>query len=70
WAHQPRSMGAWSEEGPETNHDTPEMRAVIAGDGPILFAGQHLSPIGSWMEAAVRSSHHTLAGLYARVGAA
>lgn len=70
WAHQPRSMGAWSEESPGTNHDTPEMRAAIAGDGPILFAGQHLSPIGSWMEAAVRSSHHTLAGLYARVAAA
>lgn len=70
WAHQPRSLGAWSEESGEIDHDTPEMRAAIAGDGPILFAGQHLSPIGSWMEAAVRSAHHTLAGLYARAGAA
>lgn len=70
WAHVPHSMGAWASEDPGTNYHTPEMRAVLAGDGPIQFAGQHLSPIGAWMEAAIRSAHHALEGIYAQAKAA
>ncbi len=68
WKRIPFSEGAWAEE----NHDDnkPDMNLVpgiLKGDGPILFAGQHLSPVGSWMEGAVRSAHYTLEQLYDRV---
>ncbi|MBI1401301.1 FAD-dependent oxidoreductase [Hyphomonas sp.] len=70
WAHVPHSMGAWATESPDTDHNTPEIRAVLEGDGPIAFAGQHLSPLGAWMEAAIRSAHHAIAGIYARASTA
>lgn len=69
WAHVPHTMGAWSEEsypGHPVDHDTPEIHAVQKGDGPIVFAGQHLSPIGAWMEAAVRSAHHAVGQIHER----
>lgn len=70
WAHVPHSLGAWATEGPEGGPVTPEIRAAIDGDGAILFAGQHLSPIGAWMEAAIRSAHVAIEGVYTRVGSA
>ncbi|MGB3626153.1 MAG: FAD-dependent oxidoreductase, partial [Henriciella sp.] len=72
WGHVPYTMGAWAHEsfgGPPVDHDTPETRAVQAGDGPIVFAGQHLSPIGAWMEAAVRSAHHAVGQIHERTRA-
>lgn len=70
WKHIPHSLGSWAAEGPDIQHDTAEMRAVLAGDGPIVFTGQHLSPIGAWMEAALRASHLALEQVYARARAA
>ncbi len=69
WKHVPYSMGAWSAEGPGVHHDTPEIKAILEGDGPIVFAGQHLSPIGAWMEAAIRSAHQAVGLIYSRVKA-
>ncbi len=66
WLHVPHSKGAWAAEGPHVTHDEGQMKAILAGDGPIFFAGQHLSPIGAWMEAAVRTAHAALERLYAR----
>ena len=69
WEHIPHSLGSWAAEGPHIDHDTAGMRAVLAGDGPIVFAGQHLSPIGAWMEAAIRSSHLAIEHVHARARA-
>ncbi|WP_169711733.1 flavin monoamine oxidase family protein [Henriciella litoralis] len=73
WKHVPHSKGAWAHEswGPDdpVEHDTPEIRAVQAGDGPVVFAGQHLSPIGAWMEAAVRSAHVAVGQIHERTRA-
>ena len=72
WAHVPYTMGAWTEEsypGHPVNHDTPEIHAVQKGDGPFVFAGQHLSPIGAWMEAAVRSAHYAIGQIHERTRA-
>ncbi|HPE47363.1 MAG TPA: FAD-dependent oxidoreductase [Hyphomonas sp.] len=67
WKKIPYSEGAWSEE--NEGDDRPDMKLVpgiLAGDGPVFFAGQHLSPVGAWMEGAVRSAHYTLERLYDR----
>ncbi|RIJ14461.1 FAD-dependent oxidoreductase [Henriciella mobilis] len=72
WGRVPYTMGAWAHEafgGPPVDHDTPEVRAVQAGDGPIVFAGQHLSPIGAWMEAAVRTAHNAVGQIHERTRA-
>jgi len=68
WAHIPHSMGAWAAEGSDIDHDIDVLSAVIAGDGPLQFAGQHLSPLGAWMEAAVRSSHVAIKNIYEHSG--
>lgn len=69
WAHVPYSMGAWASESGEDHPSTAQVDAVMGGDGPIVFAGQHLSPIGAWMEAAIRSSHHAIAQVHERTRA-
>jgi monoamine oxidase len=62
-------MGAWASEN-ESDHPSKEsIDAVMEGDGPVVFAGQHLSPIGAWMEAAIRSSHHAVAQVHERTRA-
>lgn len=66
WGKVPYSMGAWAAEGPHVKHDTPGVRAVVEGDGPVVFAGQHLSPMGAWMESAVRSAHYAIGQIYDR----
>ncbi|HRX75314.1 MAG TPA: FAD-dependent oxidoreductase, partial [Hyphomonas sp.] len=68
WKQVPYSEGAWAEEVPDDNKpDMSLVPGILAGDGPIFFAGQHLSPVGAWMEGAVRSAHYTLERLYDRV---
>lgn len=67
WAHVPYSMGAWGDEGPDAHHDQTQINAIMAGDGPIMFAGQHLSPMGAWMEAALRTAHLANDQIFARV---
>ncbi len=57
WLHVPHSRGAWSQQVEEGYYNPAAIRALFAGDGPIFFAGQHLSPIGAWMEAAIRTAY-------------
>ncbi|MGF1456909.1 MAG: flavin monoamine oxidase family protein [Alphaproteobacteria bacterium] len=66
WLHVPHSKGAWSQQGEDVYHDPACVRALFAGDGPIFFAGQHLSPIGAWMEAAIRTAHVAVGHIYDR----
>ena len=69
WMHIPYSQGAWADESPGVTHDHAQVKAILDGDGPFFFAGQHLSPMGAWMEAAIRSSHVALERVYDRVKA-
>ena len=36
------------------------LRVLLKGDGPFLFAGEHMSYINGWQEGAVRSAHRAL----------
>ena len=42
-------------------------RLLLKGDGPYLFAGEHMSYITGWQEGAVRSAHVALADIGRRV---
>jgi monoamine oxidase len=65
WQNIPFSAGAWAEWSPEAraSHYAPLLR----GDGPFLFAGEHMSYINGWQEGAVRSAHHTLHAIAERM---
>lgn len=65
WKNIPFSGGAWAEwsqEARATHYGT-----LLRGDGPFLFAGEHLSYITGWQEGAVRSAHHALREVSARI---
>ncbi len=65
WPKVPFSLGAWAEWSTEARarHYT----TLLAGDGPFLFAGEHLSWINGWQEGAVRSAHAALAAIAERL---
>ncbi len=58
WKKVPYSLGAWAmwDEAARATH----YRRLLDGDGPFLFAGEHMSWITGWQEGAVRSAHHAL----------
>ena len=67
WKNIPYSCGGWSEW-------TSAARAtgfplLQKGDGPYLFAGEHMSFITGWQEGAVRSAHKVLEDIAARMPA-
>lgn len=45
------------------------LRTLLQPDGPIYFAGEHVSHITAWQEGAVRSAQFAVAALAARVAA-
>ncbi|HSU06065.1 MAG TPA: FAD-dependent oxidoreductase [Acetobacteraceae bacterium] len=55
WKKIPFSLSAWAEwtKAARTTH----YPTLLAGDGPFLFAGEHMSWITGWQEGAVRSAH-------------
>jgi monoamine oxidase len=65
WKNIPYSRGAWVEwsEADRSTH----YKALLEGDGPFLFAGEHMSYINGWQEGAVQSAFHTLRHLSAIV---
>jgi monoamine oxidase len=67
WKNIPFSGSAWAEWSGETR--AMHYRRLLEGDGPFLFAGEHISYINGWQEGAVRSAHHTLGEIAARFGA-
>ncbi len=40
---------------------------LLKGDGPFLFAGEHMSYINGWQEGAVRSAHYALQAIASRM---
>jgi monoamine oxidase len=58
WGNVPFNRGAWA----QWNQDAraAHYATLLKGDGPFLFAGEHLSYINGWQEGAVRSAHFTL----------
>jgi len=67
WPKIPFSGGAWSEWGSEVR--TSGYRRLLDGDGPFLFAGEHLSYLNGWQEGAVRSAHAALERVARRMSA-
>jgi monoamine oxidase len=62
WAKTPYSMGGWIEWDPESRKTAYEV--LLAGDGPILFAGEHMSYVTGWQEGAVQSAHYSLSSVH------
>ena len=58
WKNIPFSGSAWAEWSSDARatHYAP----LLKGDGPFLFAGEHMSYINGWQEGAVRSAHYSL----------
>jgi len=65
WKNVPFSGGAWAEwsRDARTTHYDP----LLMGDGPFLFAGEHLSYVNGWQEGAVLSAHHALREIATRM---
>jgi len=64
WPKIPYSGAGWAEWTRAKRKDN--YPTLLAGDGPYLFAGEHMSYITGWQEVAVRSAHDAIA----RIGAA
>ena len=58
WKNIPFSGSAWAEWSREAR--ATHYAVLLKGDGPFLFAGEHLSYINGWQEGAVRSAHYAL----------
>jgi monoamine oxidase len=65
WPKVPFSLGAWVEWGTEAR--ARHYKTLLGGDGPFLFAGEHLSWINGWQEGAVRSAHVALGAIGERL---
>ncbi len=57
WANVPFSMGAWAEWDDDKAARRDHYPVLVAGEGPVQFAGEHISYINGWQEGAVRSAH-------------
>jgi monoamine oxidase len=68
WKKIPFTGSAWAEWSKEAR--STHYPLLLAGDGPFLFAGEHMSWITGWQEGAVRSAHYTLGQVADRMGAA
>jgi monoamine oxidase len=58
WKNIPFSGSAWAEWSSDAR--TAHYAPLLKGDGPFLFAGEHVSYINGWQEGAVRSAHYSL----------
>ncbi len=65
WPKVKFSRGAWAEWSKEAR--ARHYAALLGGDGPFLFAGEHLSWINGWQEGAVRSAHAALSTIAERL---
>jgi monoamine oxidase len=66
WKNVPYSLGAWSEWSDAAR--ATQFPVLLKGDGPYLFAGEHMSFITGWQEGAVRSAHKVLEDIATRMG--
>ena len=65
WAKIPFSGAAWAEWTRETRRDA--YPVLLQGDGPFLFAGEHMSYVTGWQEGAVLSAHVAIEQIAQRV---
>jgi monoamine oxidase len=65
WKNIPFSGSAWAEWSREAR--ATHYAVLLKGDGPFLFAGEHLSYINGWQEGAVRSAHYALQAIASRM---
>ena len=66
WKNIPFSGSGWSEWSRDSRSTS--YGVLRRGDGPFLFAGEHMSYINGWQEGAVRSAHVALADIAGRIG--
>ncbi len=64
WKKIPFSTGGWAEWSAAARRDA--WPVLLTGDGPILFAGEHMSHVTGWQEGAVLSAHHAIRTLAER----
>ncbi len=65
WPNIPYSGAAWAEWSREARAQ--HYPVLLKGDGPFLFAGEHMSHITGWQEGAVVSAHYVLGDLAQRM---
>ena len=61
----PTPRAGWAEWSSEAR--ATQFPVLLKGDGPYLFAGEHMSFITGWQEGAVRSAHKVLADIAERM---
>ena len=61
WKKQPFSRSGWAEWSAEARRAS--YQALLDGDGPYFFAGEHVSYVTGWQEGAVLSAHYAVAAL-------
>jgi monoamine oxidase len=64
WKNIPYTGSGWAEWSREAR--ATQFPLLLKGDGPYLFAGEHMSFITGWQEGAVRSAHKVLADIAER----
>ena len=57
WANVPYSMGGWAEWDDDKTARRDHYPVLVAGEGPVHFAGEHMSHINGWQEGAIQSAH-------------
>jgi monoamine oxidase len=67
WKNVPFTRGGWAEWSRSAR--ATQFPVLLKGDGPYLFAGEHMSFINGWQEGAVRSAHKVLGDIAERMGA-
>jgi monoamine oxidase len=67
WPTIPFSGGGWAEWSRTARLES--YPVLLKGDGPVFFAGEHMSYITGWQEGAVRSAHVAIASIARRVAA-
>jgi len=65
WRKQEYTLSGWAEWSAEARRA--HYATLLEGDGPYLFAGEHVSYVTGWQEGAVLSAHHAVARLARRV---
>jgi monoamine oxidase len=65
WKNTPYTRSGWAEWTREAR--ATQFPLLLKGDGPYLFAGEHMSFITGWQEGAVRSAHKVLADIAERM---
>jgi monoamine oxidase len=65
WKNVPYTRSGWAEWSSEAR--ATQFPVLLKGDGPYLFAGEHMSFITGWQEGAVRSAHKVLGDIAERM---